>query len=166
MITMFVKKEYIFYIVVFIIIAVMMSLFFVPAFNVYAAAVPSDTSPASTVEQGSGKFSVELKNPLTEDTSQAVPVSQLVGAIIKAILILIGSIALLIVVIAGLIWLTSRGNEEKITKARGALVWATLGLMAIFASYIVLNSILNILSSEVIRTTSQAVVIPTHIANS
>ena len=68
--------------------------------------------------------------------------SGLVATILRAALGLTGSIALLMFVYGGLIWLTSGGSPDKIKKAQGILVWATLGLVLIFASYAIIDTIL------------------------
>lgn len=75
--------------------------------------------------------SVPLKNPLsTED------ISTLAGNILKALLGIIGSIALLMMVFGGFLWLTAAGNTERIKKGKDTLIWAAIGLAFIFSSYI------------------------------
>lgn len=68
--------------------------------------------------------------------------SALVGTVLRAVLGLTGSIALLMFVYGGFLWLTSGGSPDKIKKAQGILVWATLGLTLIFASYAIVDKIL------------------------
>jgi len=82
--------------------------------------------PAFVFAQGTAK----LTNPLgTSD------VPTLIGRVIKAVLGIVGSIALLMFVYGGFLWMTSSGNEQKITKGKNVLVWATIGLAIIFLSY-------------------------------
>lgn len=79
-------------------------------------------APASTVT---------LTNPLgSVSTPQA-----LIGRVINSILGIVGSLALLMFVYGGLIWMTSSGNQDKVKKGRDTLVWAAIGLVIIFSAY-------------------------------
>lgn len=83
-----------------------------------------------------------LKNPLKTDSPQ-----QLIGIIIKGLLGVVGSTALLFFIYGGMTWLTSGGNPEKVKKGRDTLVWAIIGLMVIFSSYILVDYIFKALTS-------------------
>lgn len=72
-----------------------------------------------------------LTNPLgSVSTPQA-----LIGRVINSVLGIVGSLALLMFVYGGLIWMTSSGNQEKVKKGRDTLVWAAIGLVIIFSAY-------------------------------
>ena len=88
-------------------------------------------------------YAVSIKNPLgTED------IPTLAGTIIKTLLGLTGSIALLMFIWGGLLWLTSAGNSEKIKKGKETLVWAAIGLAFIFSSYIIANFVIQALTGR------------------
>lgn len=75
---------------------------------------------------------VTLKNPLKkefEDPAQAI------GTVIKAVMGIVGSIALAMFIYGGLLWLTSGGNPDKIKKGKDVLMWAVIGMIVIFVSY-------------------------------
>ena len=108
-------------------------------------------------KQGEQEFTLTLENPIApsvDNKAQTVSPNKIIGAAIKAILGIIGSISLLIFVVAGLIWMTSRGNDDKIKKSRDAIMWAALGMLAVFASYVVLNYALNFFSEGVFQTST------------
>jgi len=63
---------------------------------------------------------------------------------INAMVMFMGSIALALIVYAGFLWMTAGGNESKIEKARGIMVWTLLGTMAIGGSYVFVRFIINI----------------------
>ena len=65
------------------------------------------------------------------------------GSIIQLFLGLLGLIALVIILIAGFKWMTSGGNEEKISEARKMLGAAVIGLLIILASYAITSFILE-----------------------
>jgi hypothetical protein len=55
---------------------------------------------------------------------------------------IIGSLALLMFVYGGILMIISAGSSEKVTKARGVLVGAVIGLAIFFASYLLIGFIL------------------------
>ena len=98
---------------------------------------PSTVLAATTSDDG-----VNLANPLGTDDVRVI-----IGQIIKAALGLSGSIALIMFIWGGFLWLTSNGNAEKIEKGRGVLIWATIGLVIIFFAYTIVNAVLTALTS-------------------
>ena len=54
---------------------------------------------------------------------------------IRIILGFLGIIAVVIVIWAGLRWMTAGGNEDKVTKAKGILTAGLIGLFIILAAY-------------------------------
>lgn len=69
------------------------------------------------------------------------PVQNTVGNIIQVALTMVGTIFFILMVYAGYIWMTARGEEEKITKAREIIIAAIIGLALIVAAYAVTNFI-------------------------
>jgi len=82
--------------------------------------------------------SVSLKNPLSVSTPQA-----LIGKVINAVLGVVGSIALLMFVYGGLVWMTSSGAAEKVKQGREIIIWSAIGLAIIFASYGLVRILIN-----------------------
>ena len=80
----------------------------------------------------------ELDNPLGTSTIQGV-----VGQIIKAFLGIIGTVSLVMFIYGGMLMLTSAGAAEKIKKGQQTLVWASLGILIIFASYAILKFVFS-----------------------
>lgn len=73
--------------------------------------------------------------------------SQIIGSVIKTVLGIIGAIALLIFVYGGIMWMTSGGSPERIKKAQTTLIWAVIGLLVIFASYTLVDFVINALGA-------------------
>jgi len=84
---------------------------------------------------------VSLNNPLG-NTAEAKDVRLIIGRVINGVLGVVGSLALIMFVYGGLLWMTSGGNDEKVKQGKDVLVWATLGLFIIFASYALVNFII------------------------
>jgi hypothetical protein len=76
-----------------------------------------------------------LPNPLTGVGSPQI----LIGKVIVAALGVVGSLALLMFIYGGFIWMTAAGNQEMVTRGRNVLIWATIGLIIIFSSYAIVK---------------------------
>src|SRR3989344_4119893 len=102
-----------------------------------ALASSEDTSADGT------RGPVSLTNPLTNTTGD-VPggIPGLIGRVINGVLGVVGSLALIMFIYGGLLWMTSGGNDEKVKQGKDVLIWATLGLFIIFASYALVNFII------------------------
>lgn len=72
-------------------------------------------------------------------------VNELIGYIIRAVTGIIGSIALLMFVAGGFVWMTAAGNEERVKLGKNILIWSTLGLVVIFSAYAITRYILTAL---------------------
>lgn len=64
----------------------------------------------------------------------------------------IGSIALLMFMVGGILFLISGGNQEKITKAKSLMINAIIGLLIVFASYLIIEFVLNTVGYENVDT--------------
>ncbi len=83
-----------------------------------------------------------LDNPLTGKPG-ASDVNELIGKGINTILGLVGSIALIMFIYGGFVWMTAAGNKESVTKGKDIIVWSVMGLAVIFLAYAVVNFILG-----------------------
>ena len=61
--------------------------------------------------------------------------AQIAGEVIKIGLNVIGVVFLTLLLYGGFLWMTARGNEERITKAKNTLEAAGIGLVIVFAAY-------------------------------
>jgi hypothetical protein len=58
-----------------------------------------------------------------------------VGLIIGVILSFVGVVFLILMIFAGLTWMTASGNQEKVTKAKDLMINAVIGLVIVVAAY-------------------------------
>ncbi|MFA5995654.1 MAG: pilin [Patescibacteria group bacterium] len=112
--------------------------------NVYNTDTTKDTTTAST-----GKTTLE--SPYGGETAAKNP-AQIVAVILQALLGIVGACTLLMFIWGGLRMIFSEGNEEKITKSRSILVWATIGLAVIMVSYSILSYVFTIIQSSATGT--------------
>lgn len=74
------------------------------------------------------------------------------GQIVATVVSLIGLIFLGLTVYAGVQWLSSGGNEEKITKAKTKLINGTIGVGLTLCAFIVANLVFNFLEPRFLQT--------------
>lgn len=61
--------------------------------------------------------------------------AEILGNIIKVVLSFVGVIFLILMVYAGYLWMTARGQEDQIDKARKIIIAAIVGLIITLAAY-------------------------------
>lgn len=83
------------------------------------------TSEATKTAQNAG---------YSPDTSE-VTFSQNIGIVIRAALSLVGVIFLVLMVYAGYLWMTARGEEAQIDKAKKIISSSIIGLIILLAAY-------------------------------
>jgi len=71
----------------------------------------------------------------------------LIGRVIKSFVVPIGMLALVWVVVAGIMFMTSAGNADRTQKAINIIVWVVFGMLGITASYMVVAILFKFLSS-------------------
>ncbi|MCX6714244.1 MAG: pilin [Candidatus Uhrbacteria bacterium] len=87
--------------------------------------------------------SAELINPL----GSGITIESFIGRLIKFLLGLSGSVALLMFVWGGFQYLWSGGDPKKVEKGKETLKNAVLGIVIIFFAYTLVNSLIKVLSS-------------------
>ena len=119
-----------------------LSLFIIisPVF-VFAQTEVGETGSGNEVgETGSGKpieYNIEIKNPFKSNT-----IKGLLEAIVNEILIPIGSVvAAIMVIYAGFLFVTARGNATQIEKAKMALLYAVIGAAILLGAWVITNAI-------------------------
>lgn len=67
----------------------------------------------------------------------------LIGRVIKLAMSVIGTIALVVFIYGGLLWMTARGNSDQVHRAMRILTWGALGVIVILSSYTLIDFILQ-----------------------
>jgi hypothetical protein len=86
------------------------------------------------------------------DSKQETPctlneVFQLIVNVTKVILGITGSAALLMFTYGGFMFIISSGNEERVKKAKDIISMAAIGLVIIFVSFLIINTLINVLTT-------------------
>lgn len=79
-----------------------------------------------------------LPNPLGETN-----INIILGRIVKYIIGISGSVALVVFIIGGAMWMISAGRPDYVKKGRAAMISAIIGLAIIFSSYIIIRFIID-----------------------
>lgn len=103
---------------------------------------PSPVIASSTAEETGGPDSVPLFNPLS-GTVGAQSIPDLVGGIIARLLGVLGSISLVVFMYGAFKWITSEGESDDIQEGTHTMAYAAIGILVIFASYGILQSIIG-----------------------
>ena len=109
------------------------------------------TSHAALAKIGPELLGGEAADDISEqsdvflETSGLQPVhpSILVAQIIQVVLGLLGIIFIILVIYAGFMWMSSAGNEDKISKAKKTLVAAVIGLAIVLSAYLITAYIIS-----------------------
>lgn len=104
------------------------------------AAFAADATSSCGTDPTSGQPVCKLQNPLSVTSP-----TDLIKTIINAALGIIGALALLMFVWGGFQWFISAGSPEKVKKGSQTMLWAGIGVVAVFASYLILSTFLKYL---------------------
>ena len=75
--------------------------------------------------------------------TDSVEPTKVASAIINTVLGIVGVLAVVMIIYGGFLWLTSGGNEEKLSQAKTLLQNVVIGLFIILASYAIANFIVS-----------------------
>ncbi|MFC1598452.1 hypothetical protein ACFL2U_00350 [Patescibacteria group bacterium] len=95
--------------------------------------------------------SYRLKNPIagiTGSASLSESVAIFIGAVIKIILSIAGSVALILFVWGGFLMISSAGSADTINKAKKVLVWTTIGLILVLFSFAMVDFTIQALTGD------------------
>lgn len=86
----------------------------------------------------------KLNNPLGDVND----VNSLLVNVIKSVLGIVGVVTLAVFVYGGFMMLISRGSPAQLKKGTDALFWATVGLVIVFASYGLTQSLFKVIAGK------------------
>lgn len=72
-----------------------------------------------------------------------------IGQLISVLLGFLGVIFLILIIYAGLLWMTAAGNEDKVKKAQGILMSSVIGLIILLSAYAISYFVINNLQNSI-----------------
>lgn len=106
-----------------------------------AQAVDKSYGLNETMNQGTTSTGY-LKDALSA-TDPRVRIGQIIGIVLS----FIGVIFLILIIYAGISWMTAAGNDQHVTKAKDLMINAVIGLVIIFAAYAITAYIGDLLTN-------------------
>lgn len=89
---------------------------------------------------GQAGYNISEKNP-----------ESVVAKVINAVLSMLAVIFLVLMVYGGFIWMTARGNDQQVDKAKGILVAAIIGVIIIVSAYAITFFVLSQVGSQTLQ---------------
>lgn len=101
---------------------------------------PRDTSACANYkgDKNSAAYKSICGEEKGEDDAQAV-----VKSILDTVFIWLGIIAVIVIIIGGVLYMTAQGDPAKITTAKKAILYAVIGLVVALLSFAIVNFILG-----------------------
>ena len=93
-------------------------------------------------------------NPL-EDVCQNDPGSEvcanqdedagaLIGTLVNVLLFIVGSLAVIMIIVSGIWYVISSGDAGKVARAKNTLMYSVVGLVVAFVAYAIVNWVLDL----------------------
>lgn len=108
---------------------------------VYAA--PSSPSSGDNVLCPDGSFKPSLKECTDASEFAKTDLMTTVNTIINVIIGLVGFIAVVVLIIGGINFITSQGDTGKVTKARNTILYGVVGLVVALLAFAIVNFVLG-----------------------
>ena len=105
------------------------------AIALVALALPAITFAQTKITTGELLGEIGGSKPLEKTGLGSKPLPETVAAIIRVFMGLLGTVAVVIILIGGFQWMTAGGNEEKVEKAKKLLGYGVTGLAIVLAAY-------------------------------
>jgi hypothetical protein len=95
----------------------------------------------------------EGKTNLATSFNQSTPtdIRLIVVRIINVFLSFLGLIMVILILLAGFNWMTSRGEEEVVNKAKAQIKTAVIGLVIVLCSYVIVHFVVDTINKEVFK---------------
>jgi len=99
--------------------------------NVLALDPDNDTGLVTAARKGYG---VAADGHLT-DKGIMVKLPSIIGSVLGAVLSLLGVVFMVLIIYGGFTWMFARGNDQAVTKAKGIIETAIIGLVIVISAY-------------------------------
>lgn len=99
---------------------------------------------AKPISEEDALFSAALKEKISglNQVGNATP-QDLIGRVIRTAMGVAGSIALIILIYSGILWMTAAGNASRENEAKDIMIWGAVGILIILGSYAIVTFIIE-----------------------
>jgi len=121
-----------------ILVLILMALVAVFIFSAATSCLAEDTGVTKALE-GLSKSGADLQNDKLQDFPATI------GRFVGALLSFVGVLFLVLMIYGGFLWMTDRGNEDQVKKAKDLIQAAIIGLIIVLLAYAITKYIGDIL---------------------
>lgn len=112
--------------------------FIVPAvllavFGFSTALVPSPVLAANAIDEA---CVASPDSPICQDETD---INDVITIVVNVLLFVIGLISVVMIIIGGIMYTTSAGNANSITRAKNTILYSVIGLVVAFVAYAIVN---------------------------
>ncbi|MFZ1360796.1 MAG: pilin [Candidatus Saccharimonadales bacterium] len=107
----------------------------VPGAPVFAALCESGTSAVECITSG--------KNSVASEKDKEVKLEDQIKTITNVLLFLIGAIAVIMIIIGGIRYVTSNGDANQTKAAKDTIMYAVIGLVVAILAYAIVNFVIT-----------------------
>ncbi len=76
----------------------------------------------------------------------------MIGNIIKAAISFVGVVFLVLMIYGGYLWMTARGNEQQVEKAKNLISAAIIGLIIVILSYAISAYLISLVGTDTMQS--------------
>ncbi len=93
---------------------------------------------------------VDVFQPCTPGSTSAVckgtsdSVQPLIKTVVNTLLFFVGIVSVIVIIIGGIMYTVSTGDQSNVTKAKNTITYALVGLVVAFLAYAIVNWVLHI----------------------
>lgn len=87
---------------------------------------------------------VNAATAVCKDAGSDAGVGGVIKSIINVLLFIAGIVSVVVIIVAGVMYATSAGDQNTVTKAKNALMYAVIGLVVALLGLAVVNWVLNL----------------------
>lgn len=98
---------------------------------------------------GSGSALTTVGSTAGFDAATDDSLTNTIGDLISILLGFLGVIFLILIIYAGLLWMTAAGNEDKVKKAQSILISSVIGLIILLSAYAISYFVISNIQSSV-----------------
>lgn len=102
-----------------------------------------DPNQVTTFSDFKGGLSAPTGDGLDASLKKATDARSYIISIVNFVLGFLGLAAVIVIVYAGILYVTSAGNDDNLGKAKNAIKYAVIGILIIAGSYAMVNTIVN-----------------------
>lgn len=118
------------------------------AFTLFSFAPQAQASGASfRIFKGLSETAGEAGYVTGTEGGSDLAISAVVGNVINLVLSALGTIAVLLILYAGYLWMTAGGNEDQISKSKTIIKQVAVGLIVLSLAYAIVSFVVNQIST-------------------